>query len=88
MAPMVSRVEPENYSPRATPPATAVNKLWRSLSGGRFGLGRNFGLGLGLGANFLPLQIGRPAFPFLSFVVLLAHITLYIRDAFRLFSAL
>src|ERR1035437_1571734 len=58
------------------------------LSGDGFGLGRGFSLGFGLGGRFLPLQIGLAAFSFLSFVVLLAHNTLYIPDAFRLFSAL
>ena len=63
--------------------------LENKLSGSRFGLGRGFGLGFGFGGCFLALKIGLPAFPILSFVVLLAHInTLYIPDAFRLFSAL
>jgi hypothetical protein len=70
------------------PAAAAANKFSGSPSGGCLGLGRDLGLGFGLGARFLPLQIGHAAFPFLSFVVLLAHNTLYIPDAFRLFNAL
>jgi hypothetical protein len=57
-------------------------------SGGRFAFGRSFGLGFGFGGRLLALQIGIPPFPFLSFIVLLAHNTLYIQDAFRLFSVL
>jgi hypothetical protein len=58
------------------------------LSGGRLGFGRGFGLDLGFGGGFLTLQISVPPFPFLTLIVLLAHKTLYIPNAFRLFSAL
>jgi len=60
----------------------------KKLSGDRFGFGRSFGLSLGFGGCFLALQIGSPPFPFLSFVVLLAHKALYIPKAFRLFEGL
>ena len=58
------------------------------LSGGRFGFGRSLDLGFCLGAGFLALQVGIPPFPLLSFIVLLAHNTLYIPNTFRLFEAL
>jgi hypothetical protein len=57
-------------------------------SGVRFCWRRSFGRGFGFSACFLALQISIPPFSFLSFIVLLAHITLYIRDAFRLFGVL
>jgi hypothetical protein len=57
-------------------------------SGLRFCWRRSFGRGFGFSARFLALQIGIPPFSFLSFIVLLAHITLYIRDAFRLLGVL
>jgi hypothetical protein len=71
-----------------TPAAAAVNKFWSSPSGWRFSLGRGFGLGFGFGVNLLSLQIGRPPFPLLRFVVLLAHNDLYITNSLRLFNAL
>jgi hypothetical protein len=58
------------------------------LSGGHFCWRRSFGRGFGFDGRFLALQIGFPPFPFLRFIVLLAHKALYIRDAFRLFSVL
>ena len=57
-------------------------------SGGRFAFGCNLGLGFGFGDRLLALQISIPSFPLLSFVVLLAHNTLYIPDVLRLFTAL
>jgi hypothetical protein len=53
-----------------------VSAQKKKLSGGSFALGRAAGLGFGFGGCFLPLQIGIPSFPLLSFVVLLAHNTL------------
>jgi SecDF, P1 head subdomain len=46
-------------------------------SGSGFALGCAAGLGFGFAARFLPLQIGIPSFPLLSFVVLLAHNSLH-----------
>jgi hypothetical protein len=71
-----------------TSAAAAVNKFLGGPSGGRFTFGRGFGLGLGFGINLLPLQIGQPPFPLLSFIVLLAHNDLYFTNSLRLFSAL
>jgi hypothetical protein len=48
----------------------------KRLSGGGYALGRAAGLSFDFGGHFLPLQIGIPPFPLLSFVVLLAHNTL------------
>jgi hypothetical protein len=70
------------------PAAAAVNKFGPCWSGCHFGLGRGFGLAFSLGRRFLPLQIRLPPFPLLCFVVLLAHIDLYITNSLRLFSAL
>jgi hypothetical protein len=60
----------------------------KKLSGGHFCWRRSFGRGFGFDGRFLALQIGFPPFPFLRFIVLLAHKALYIRDAFRLFGVL
>jgi hypothetical protein len=80
-------VATENYSQRQSIDSGGGEQL-SFLSGSRFGCGSGFGRGLGLGGRFLALQIGIPPFPFLSFIVLLAHNTLYIPDVFRLFGLL
>jgi hypothetical protein len=45
-------------------------------------------LGFGFRGSLSTLQVSLSPFPFLSFVVLLAHIYLYFADRFRFFSAL
>jgi hypothetical protein len=49
----------------------------KKLSGGGFAFGRSLGLGFGFGGLLLALQIGISSFPFLGFVILLAHKTLH-----------
>jgi hypothetical protein len=60
------------YIRKDHPPRVASAQKTK-LSGFGFALGRAACRGFDFGGHFLPLQIGIPSFPLLSFVVLLAH---------------
>jgi len=51
-------------------------------------LGRRFGLRFDLGGLFLAFDLALPPLSLFNFVVLPAHIRLYLADLLRLFSAL